>query len=309
MMDYIVFIVSMAALIKGADFIIEESERVALHFGISEFVIGATLVALGTSLPEMAASIAASFNHKSDLAVSNVIGSVALNITLVLGLVFLFAKDIDPKRDIFFKDSAWALFPIFVFLLVAYDGTITRAEGAIFLLLMGAYLLFLAQEPTIVSEEVDEELLKEPFKWTPTLIMLTIGFVMVVYGADFAVESASNIARSLGVSEWVIGLFLVAFGTSLPELVVSVQAALNKKADMSIGNIIGSNVANFSVVLGSAATINPLGVDFAKNGFDILVAFVASLMLVFITANRLYNKSAGIALLATLAIFVLNHIP
>ncbi len=308
-MDYIIFIISMAALIKGADFIIKESEKIALHFGISEFVIGATLVALGTSLPEMAASIAASYNHKSDLAVSNVIGSVALNITLVLGLVFLFAKHVDPKRDIFFKDSAWALFPIFVFLLVAYDGTITRAEGIIFLLLMGAYLLFLAQEPTIVSGEVDEELLKEPFKWLPTIIMLSVGFVMVVYGADFAVESASNIARSLGVSEWVIGLFLVAFGTSLPELVVSIQAALNKKADMSIGNIIGSNVANFSVVLGSAATVNPLAVDFKSYGFDILVAFVASLMLVFITANKLYNKSAGIALLATLAIFVLNHIP
>ncbi len=308
-MDYIIFIVSMAALIKGADFIIKESERIALHFGISEFVIGATLIALGTSLPEMAASIVASYHHKSDLAVSNVIGSVILNIAMVLGIVFLIAKEIYPRRDIFSKDSAWALFPIFLFLLVAYDGTITRAEGFFFLFLMVGYLLFLANEPAIVAGEVEEELLKEKFNWPPTLVMLLLGFVMVVYGADYAVESASNIARSLGVSEWIIGLFLVAFGTSLPELVVSVVAALNKKADMSIGNIIGSNVANFSMVLGSASLVHPLTVDFSAYGFDIATALVVSLMLVFITANRLYNKSAGIALMVTLAIFALNHIP
>jgi len=308
-MDYIIFIISMAALIKGADFIIKESEKIALHFGISEFVIGATLIALGTSLPEMAASIVASYNHKSELAVSNVIGSVALNITLVLGLVFLIAKEINPRRDIFTQDSAWALFPVFIFLLVAYDGTITRAEGLTFLLLMAGYLLFLSKEPSIVAEEVDEELAKEKFNWPPTIALLILGFVMVIYGADYAVESASNIARSLGVSEWIIGLFLVSFGTSLPELIVSIQAAIAKKADMSIGNIIGSNVANFSVVLGSAAAVRPLDVDLHRYGFDILVAFIASLMLVFITANKLYNKSAGIALLVTLAIFVLNHIP
>jgi cation:H+ antiporter len=194
-------------------------------------------------------------------------------------------------------------------LLVAYDGIVTRAEGVTFLLLMGGYLLFLSKEPSIVAEEIDEELIKEKFNWPPTIVLLILGFVMVVYGADYAVASASNIARSLGVSEWIIGLFLVSFGTSLPELIVSIQAALAKKADMSIGNIIGSNVANFSVVLGSAATVRPLNVDLHAYGFDILVALVASLMLVFITANKLYNKSAGIALLVTLAIFVLNHIP
>ncbi|SMC09561.1 calcium/sodium antiporter [Nitratiruptor tergarcus] len=308
-MDYIIFIISMAALIKGADLIIKESEKIALHFGISEFVIGATLIALGTSLPEMAASIAASFKHKSDLAVSNVIGSVTLNITLVLGIVFLLAKKLSPSRDIFGKDSSWALFPIFIFFLVAFDGTITRLEGGLFLLLMGGYLLFLSQEPSIVAEEIDEEILQEKFNWPPTLVFLLLGFIMVIYGADYAVQSASNIARHLGVSEWIIGLFLVSFGTSLPELIVSVVAAINKKADMSIGNIIGSNVANFSVVLGSAAVVNPLLVNIQAYAFDIATAFIASLMLVFIAANRLYNKSAGIVLLVTLGVFVLNHVP
>ena len=306
-MDYIIFIIAMAALIKGADLIIKEAEKIALHFGISEFVIGATLIALGTSLPEMAASVAASFHHKSDLAVSNVIGSVTINITLVLGIVFLVAKQIKPVRDIFGKDSAWALFPIFLFLLIAYDGTVSRTEGMIFLALMGGYVLFLSSEPTLITEEVDEELTRENFNWPPTLILLGVGFILVVYGADYAVASASNIARTLGVSEWVIGLFLVAFGTSLPELVVSVVAALNKKADMSIGNIIGSNVANFTVVLGSAALVNPLTVNTHAYAFDILTALIASFMLVFITATKLYNKSAGIALLTTLAVFALYH--
>lgn len=299
----------MAALIKGADFIIKESEKIALHFDISEFVIGATLVALGTSLPEMAASIAASYNHKSDLAISNVIGSVIINITLVLGIVFLFAKKVVPKRDIFQKDSAWALFPLFMFLMVSFDGTISFVEGLFFLVLMGGYLLFLSQEPSLVAEEIDEDIVKEKFAWIPTLILLFVGFVMVVYGADFAVGSASRIARSLGVSEWLIGLFLIAFGTSLPELVVSIVAAMNDKADMSIGNIIGSNVANFSVVLGSAALVNPLHIDIHTYAFDILTAIIASVMLIFITASKLYNKSAGIVLLATLGVFIVAHLP
>ncbi|NPA65118.1 MAG: sodium:calcium antiporter, partial [Epsilonproteobacteria bacterium] len=210
-MDFVVFVVSMAVLIKGADLIIKESEKIAFRFGISEFVIGATLIAFGTSLPEMAASVAASLDGRSDLAVSNVIGSVALNITLVLGIVFLIASKIAPQRDIFKRDSAWALFPVFIFLLVAYDGEISRGEGLFFLILMGAYLLFLSQEPALVTEEIDEEVRKERFGWGSTLALLIVGFVMVIYGADFAVESASNIARHLGVSEWVIGLFLVAF--------------------------------------------------------------------------------------------------
>ncbi len=298
----------MAILIKGADLIIKESEKIALHFNISEFVIGATLVAVGTSLPEMAASIAASYHHKSQMAVANVLGSVTINITLVLGLVFLIAKNINPKRDIFAKDSTWALIPIFVFILVSFDGVITRFEGFLFLILMVGYVMFLSKESTLLAEEVDEEILKEKFSWIKTIIFLIIGFIGVVGGANFAIESASNIARDFGISEWIIGLFLIAFGTSLPELMVSIVAAMNKKADMSIGNIIGSNVANFTMVLGSAALVNPLKIDVEKYMFDIVTTLFVSIILVFITANRLYNKSAGIALLTILTIFIYNSL-
>ncbi len=306
-MEYIIFIVAMAALIYGADFVIEEAEKIALHYNISSFVIGATVVALGTSLPEMAASIVASLHHKSDLAVSNVIGSNIFNIALVLGIVFIIAKKLTPKRDMFADDSAWALFPIMVFLVVGYDGTISRFEGLVYVLMMGAYLMFLSNNASFVlEEEVDSELAQEPFDWKRTGLMLAIGFVLVIGGANFAVDSASAIARSFGVSEWIIGLLLVAMGTSLPELVVSIQAAKRKNGDMIIGNIIGSNVANFTMVIGLAAIVHPLKVDFSANAFDIMTALILTVMLVFVTANRLYNRSTGIVFILMMLLVLEN---
>jgi len=307
--DYIVFLISMSALIYGANFIIVESERIALHFDISPFVIGATLIAVGTSLPEMAASVAASSAGKSEMAVANVLGSVTFNISLVLGVIFLLAKELKPKRDLFKNDSAWSLFPLLVFFIMAYDGVIGRFEGFLFLLLMVGYLLFLSKDAKAIEEEVDLDLVKkEKFNWLKTSALLLVGFTLVIMGANYTIESASSIARGLGVSEWVISLILIAFGTSLPELVVSIVAAKKGNADMIVGNIIGSNVANFTIVLGSAAIVSPLSVDFSKYGFDILCAATASIMLVFITANKLYNKSAGIGLLVIIALMLHNSL-
>ena len=307
-MEYIIFLVSMSALIYGANHVIVESERIALHFNISSFVIGATLVAVGTSLPEMAASIAASSAGKPEMAVANVIGSVIFNICLVLGIVFLLFKNISPKRDLFKNDSAWSIFPVVIFLIMAYDGEIGAFEGVLFLALMGGYLLFLSKNSKDIEGEVSSELTKEKFVWGRTLVLLMLGFGLIIAGAAYTIESASMIARNIGVTEWVISLILIALGTSLPELVVSITAAKKGNTDMVIGNIIGSNVANFAVVLGSAAIVSPLLVDFEKYGFDIFCAVVASFMLVFITANKLYNRSAGIALLIILALMLYNSL-
>ncbi|QCT94287.1 calcium/sodium antiporter [Caminibacter mediatlanticus TB-2] len=306
MVDYIKFFISLIALIKGADLLIKEAEKIALKFGISEFIIGATLIAIGTSLPELATAIAATLENKSDIVVSNVIGSVIFNITLVLGLIFLIAKKIKPKRDIFTKDAAWSLFPLFAFILVSFDGVITRGEGFLFFILIFGYMLFLFRNPELVEEEIEIE--KEKFNTIKTIIFLIIGFILVIYGADYLVLSATNIAQSLGISEWLIGLLLISFGTSLPELIVSIIAAKKGKADMSIGNIIGSNIANFSVVIGGASIIKPLTFNIKAYSFDILTAIIVSLMLLFITANKLYNRSAAIALLSILGIFLLNQI-
>lgn len=304
-MDYIIFLVAMSALIYGADFIIRESERIALHYNISHFVIGATLIAFGTSLPEMAASMVASFHHKSDMAVANVVGSVTFNIVLVLGVVFFIAKKMAPQRDLFALDSAWVILPVVIFTLMIQDGVISRVDAVLFVLMMASYLLFLFKGSSEDLEgEIDEELQKEKFGWTKSIILLAIGFVLTIGGANFVVESGTNIARALGVSEWVIGLFLIALGTSLPELVVSLIAVKKGNAEMSIGNIIGSNVANFSMVLGSAALINPLTIDLESTSYDLMIMGGASIALLFIIANKIYNKVGAIFLLSILVLFL-----
>ena len=308
-MDFVIFLVSMGALIYGADFIIKESERIALHFKISHFVIGATLVALGTSLPEMAASMIASYHDKSDLAVANVIGSVSFNITLVLGVVFLIAKKMNPKRDLFALDSAWILMPVIIFILMSLDGNISRIEGFLFLFLMVAYIFFLFSDTKEDFEgEIDTDLEKEKFNWGRAIPLLLIGFALTIGGANYVVESGSNIARMFGVSEWLIGLFLISLGTSLPELVVSIVAVKKGNADLSIGNIIGSNVANFSVVLGSASLVSPLLVDLRLNYFDVSIMVAASIALLLILANKIYNKAGAVFLLLILALFINNAV-
>ncbi len=305
-MEFIIFIVAMGALIYGADFIIKESERIALHFNISHFVIGATLIGFGTSLPEMAASMMASSQGKSDMAVANVVGSVIFNITLVLGFVFILSKSLKPKRDLFGKDSAWVVVPVVVFLLVSYDGVIGRVDGFIFLFMMVAYLLYLfGADKDDIAGEIDESLIGAKFAWGKSVVLLLIGFALTIGGAHFVVESGSEIARSFGVSEWIIGLLLISLGTSLPELVVSLVALKKGSADLSIGNIIGSNVANFAMVLGGASLIAPLSMS-SEGGFDILLMVAASLTLLFILANRLYNRAGGILLFMLLAIFLQN---
>jgi len=307
--DFVIFVIAMGVLIWGADMMIEQSERVALKFNISEFIIGATLIALGTSLPEMAASVVASLNGKSDIAIANVIGSNTLNITLVLATVFLLAKQINPNRDFFAKDSIWALVPILIFILIVLDGVIDRFDAILLLLLMGAYLMFLFQDAKNIPKEEIEALVEvSDFKWAKTIPMLMIGTVLVIVGAHFTVESASSIATSFGISEWIIGIVMISLGTSLPELVVSISASLKGKVDMAIGNIIGSNMANTTVVLGVAALTKPMAFDASAYLFDITAMVVATLLLVFITANKLYSKSAGLSLMIVLGLFLHNTI-
>ena len=305
-MDFLIFVIAMGVLIWGADLLIKQSERIALKFNIPEFIIGATLIALGTSLPEMAASIAASLSHKPDIAVANVIGSNVLNITLVLAAVFLIATNINPSRDFFAKDSTWALVPVLVFILMILDGVITRFDALLLMLLMGAYLVFLLQDAKNIPEEDLEDLDIGTFSWAKTIPLLLGGFVLVVIGAHFTVESAAAIAKSFGISEWIIGIVMISLGTSLPELVVSISAAAKGKVDMAIGNIIGSNMANTTIVLGAAALTNPMSIDAPAYIFDIATMIVATLLLVFITANKLYTKSAGISLIIILGLFLNN---
>ncbi|HIP41166.1 MAG TPA: calcium/sodium antiporter [Campylobacterales bacterium] len=307
-MDFVIFILAMGALIVGADFIVNQSERIAVHFNISEFVIGATIVALGTSLPEMAASITASMDNKPEIAVANAIGSNIFNITLVLAIIFLISKKITPKRDFFAKDSTWALVPIILFLLMSIDGVISFLDGILLLILMLAYMLFLFEDSEGLGVDEIPDDTTEGFKWSSTVGLLLVGFAFVVGGAHFAIESASDIALEFGVSEWVIGIIMISFGTSLPELVISVSAAFKGKVDMAIGNIIGSNLANTTLVIGFAALVNELPISLAENAFDVATMTAATIMLIYITANKLYSRPAGISLLLLLVLFLENTI-
>jgi len=305
-MDFVIFILAMGGLIFGADFIINQSERIALRFNISEFVIGSTLIALGTSLPEMAASVAASANGKAEMAIANAVGSNIMNITLVLGIIFLISKRFTSSRDFFAKDSIWALLPVLLFLLMTIDGVVGKFDAMLLLMLMIAYVMFLLEDAKgIEMEEIDEDL-KKNFSWLKSIFLLIFGFIIVILGAHFAVDSASNIAKSFGLSEWAIGVILISFGTSLPELIVSVSAALKGKVEMAIGNIIGSNLANISMVIGAAALVNDLDFSLVKHVFDVSLMTASTIMLIYITSNKLYSKPAGISLLILLGLFLEN---
>jgi len=306
-MDFVIFVVAMATLIWGADVLVNQSEKIALEFGISEFVIGATLIALGTSLPEMAASIVASLDNRPQIAIANVIGSNILNITMVLGTIFIITKNISPDRDFFAKDSYWALVPVFVFILMIIDGVISRFDAVLLLILMGAYVLFLIKDAKVLIEEQmgdEEEEEKKGFRWIESIPLIFVGLVAIIGGANFTIESASNIAKGFGISEWVIGIIMISLGTSMPELVVSITASIKGKVDMAIGNIIGSNMANTTIVLGASALAKPMNIDISNYIFDISTMVIATLMLVFLTANRLYNKPAGISLFVVLGLFL-----
>ncbi len=310
MIHLALFVVSLGVLVWGADRLIGQAETIAQHFGLSDFFIGATLIALGTSLPEMAASVSATIHGHPAIALANIIGSNILNITLVLGIVFLIARNINPHRDFFAQDSSWALFPVFIFILMIVDGVLSRFDGVLLLALMGAYLIFLMRNGSEILPEAHGEGSEqtEPFRWGRSIGWLAVGFAAVIFGADYLIESAEALARMAGVSEWIIGILMIALGTSLPELVVSIVAARQGKADMAIGNIIGSNMANISVALGAAAIARPLPLDPLAYAFDIGTMLVATLMLVLLSANKLYTPAAGIALLIVLALFLTHTV-
>lgn len=259
----ILLIIGFVLLVKGADFFVEGAAGIAGKFGIPQLVIGLTIVAMGTSAPEAAVSITAALAGNADLTVGNVVGSNIMNILVILGITSIIVSIAVQKSTLQIEIP----FMIAVSMLMVYFGytgeVITRLEGVIlgvFFLIYLAYLFYMAKKG---KEEVEEEHKKMPV-WM--LILATVGgVVMIVVGSDFVVDSASVIAAALGMSESFIGLTIVAFGTSLPELVTSVTAARKGKADIAIGNIVGSNIFNILMITGVTAMITP--VDYVRKSF------------------------------------------
>ena len=290
-------------LVKGADWFVEGSASIARKFGIPQLIIGLTIVAMGTSMPEAAVSITAAMQQNAGITIGNVVGSNILNIFIILGLTALITN-VAIQRSTLFYEIPFMMFVTVVLMICGMTGgKVTFAEGIVLWVLFLVYLgyLFVMSKK---GENPEEEEAKNYPVWKCLLLMVA-GGVLVVKGSDFAVSGATEIARYFGMSERFIGLTIVALGTSLPELFTSVSAARKGKADIAIGNIVGSNIFNILFVVGTAALIVP--VEFLPGfGIDTVIALGAGLLLwVCIWRKRALTRPAGIVMLiAYLAYFM-----
>ena len=261
-------------LVKGSDWFVAGAAGIAAKFHIPQIIIGLTIVAMGTSAPEAAVSITAAMGGSADITVGNIVGSNILNVLIILGLasaiVPIAVGTSTQKIDAPFMIAISA-----IFLALGWDGTITRLDGVILLILFAAYIGYMIWEALHSNAEGDE--IKEMKVWQ--MLLATVGgLALVVWGADVAVDAATALARIFGLSERFIGLTVVALGTSLPELFTSVTAARKGNADIAIGNIVGSNIFNILFVVGLSSML--IDVPFAPNfRIDMAVAVAASLFM------------------------------
>jgi cation:H+ antiporter len=272
-LEFLIVGISILVIAKSADWLVESAAKIAFRLHVSQLVIGLTIVAFGTSAPEFAVSLSAALRGIGNIAVANVVGSNIFNILIILGLCAI-VRPIKTtkklvKRDCFFMFLGTLLVFTFIF-----DLSIGRAEGMLLFLCLILYVGFLAWKRE-VPEEI--EIPTEKARWFDA-ILLVIGLAGVIIGAHLLVSSSVAIARAVGISEWVIGVTLVAFGTSVPELAVSVTAAIKKYYAISAGNLIGSNIFNIFGVIGFAGLLTRMLFDIAAR-FDIFI-MVGSVILV-----------------------------
>ena len=280
-------------LMKGADWFVEGSAGIAKKMGIPQLVIGLTIVAMGTSAPEAAVSINASIKGNAGIAIGNVVGSNILNILIILGISAVLST-IAIQRSTFCYEIPFMIFVTVVLIALGMTGEyVTRLEGVILWVLFIVYLLYLFRLAKKGNEEEDNE--NRPI-WK-LLIYMVLGGVLVVWGSDVTVDSATTIAKVIGLSERFIGLTIVALGTSLPELVTSVVAARRGNADIAIGNIVGSNIFNILFVIGTASIIAPVMYQpvFLVDG---IIAVLAGVLLwISVVKTKSLRKPWGIVML------------
>ena len=268
-------------LVKGADWFVDGASGIAVKLCIPQLVIGLTIVAMGTSAPEAAVSISAALKGSADITIGNIVGSNILNILIILGLASAIVPIAVAKSTIR-VDIPFMLLITGVLLALGWDATITLFDGLIMLVLFAAYLGYMLYMAKKGGEEGEE--IRDMNLWQ-ALLYTVIGLVLIVWGADVAVDAATSLARIFGLSERFIGLTVVALGTSLPELFTSVTAARKGNADIAIGNIVGSNIFNILFVVGLSAMIVP--VPFTPNfRIDTIVAIAAGVMLLLCSLRQ-----------------------
>ncbi len=300
-MSFLMLLVGFFLLIKGADLFVDGAASIARKFNVPAMIIGLTVVALGTSAPEAAVSITSSLAGQNDMSVANVVGSNLFNTLIVLGVSSILAK-LPVQRDTIKKDTPFLLITSSLLLLFCLNLKISRVEGIVLLV---AFTWFLfdtiksAKNSPIADEEVALEMeVSNQSSMIKTIILSIIGIIGIVLGGDIVVDSATEIATSFGMSANLVGLTIVAVGTSLPEFVTSVIAIKKGETEIAIGNVIGSNIFNILLVLGLATIINPISISMlALIDVTFMVAMIALLYLCMKKNNSIV-KSQGIIFIA-----------
>ena len=272
--------VGFVMLVKGSDWFVDGAAGIAAKFRIPQIIIGLTIVAMGTSAPEAAVSITAATAGSADITVGNVVGSNIMNVLVILGLASAIIP-IAVGKSTLKIDIPFMIAISVIFLLLGWDGTITRIDGLVLIALFAGYIGYMIWEAIHSNEDGDE--IKDMPVWK-LLLSTVIGMALIIFGADVAVDAATKLAQIFGMSERFIGLTVVALGTSLPELFTSVTAARKGNADIAIGNIVGSNIFNILFVVGLSSMV--INVPFAANfRIDMLVA-IASCVFIWLAALK-----------------------
>ena len=322
-MEYIWLVVGFVLLIVGADIFVEGSSSLAKSFKIPTIIIGLTIVAFGTSMPEASVSISAALEGKNDIAVSNVVGSNILNLLVVLGASALIcpvkSNDTAIKHEIPFSIILTAVFGAIIAFGIKLPEGMTGIKavlnsnfkigrlGGIILLLFIIYYVYRQVKNALKSmksgEITDEEDDGQPLALSMSLKMIVLGLFAIVMGGNYVVDNACIIAENFGMSEHFIGLTIIAIGTSLPELVTSVIAARKGESDIALGNVIGSNVFNIAFVLGASATISPIMVNIISVYDVLILLFVSLLSLYFAKTQKRFSRWEGLTMLILYAVY------
>lgn len=306
-LQFILLVIGFVLLMKGADWFVDGASKIADKFGIPHIVIGLTIVAFGTSAPEAAVSIGAALKENVGLAISNVVGSNIMNVLLILGLSSVIYPLAVKKSAIQFDIPFVFVVSLLLLVFGVMDGMIGRIDGLIFWVLLIGYIVYMIRltKKSQASDDSFEPADVNDKAWK-LLLLIIVGGVMIVAGSNVTVDAASAIAFEFGMDDRLIGLTIVAFGTSLPELVTSCVAAKKKETDIAVGNIVGSNLFNILFVLGTSAVITPIKYksDFI---FDSVVAVLVMVVLwLFVFRRQKLSRAGGMIMLVLYAAYFTN---
>jgi cation:H+ antiporter len=311
LIPYLQIVAGLVLLTVGGEFIVRGAVGLALLLGVSKVIVGLTIVAAGTSAPEFVVSLNAALNDSADIAMGNVVGSNIANILLILGAVAVL-KPIAASRVTVVRDGGTMLLGTVLFIGLCLFGVIDRWAGALMLVVLAAIWYFTYKHdkatPSAASnlheDEVDE-VGEVPTGWAKPIIATLIGIVGLMLGAEWLVEGGVTVARQFGVSEAVIGLTLVAFGTSLPELAASIVAAFRGHSDVALGNVFGSNLLNLLVIIGGVSLISPIPVPDQIMNSDLWIMLAVTVVLLLLAyAMRKISRITGIAFVIAYLVYI-----